>query len=199
MIVIHKWTIYCLFQYYCITIIFALSYSVWDNYFNLFYNEGFRGNIRYSSSVWKYRYSGIFLWGLILVFWLKTDFCGSKFCFLIDIAQTPPMTINFQKLNFMEWLCIMKNTKIRPHENIPPYGISLLYLWKSNVFCYLAWKPLKFSNVPSLDTIFHWLLYRKQLNSELHTVVFNVWKFLPQFSQAWLHMIVNQKWDCRTV
>ena len=34
------------------------------------------------------------------------------------------MTIHFRELNIHGWLCITKNTKIRPHENIPLYGSS---------------------------------------------------------------------------
>ena len=68
-------------------------------------------------------YSEIFLWGLIFVFWSIFNFCGSKFRFSIIIAQTPPMTIIFHELNIHGWLCITKNTKIRPHENILLYSI----------------------------------------------------------------------------
>ena len=54
-------------------------------------------------------YSWIFSWGLTFMFWSIFDFHVSKFRFLIDVAQTPPMTINM---------------KIRPHENIPLYGTT---------------------------------------------------------------------------
>ena len=96
----------------------------------IYYNT-YKCFVRSSVSTYPLHYilcSGIFSWGLVFVLWLIFDFRGTKFRFLIDIAQTSPMTIKYSRVKyslngFVD--CIIKNTEIRSCANIPLYSKEL--------------------------------------------------------------------------
>ena len=80
------------------------------------------------------------------MFWLIFNFRGSNFCFSIDIAQIPPITINLRELNICGRLCIMKNTKIRPQKNILLYGNKFIMIYY--IYIYLVQQStIHFDNV----------------------------------------------------